>query len=79
MVFGLLLIMTASKVAENANVEVHGGATLEEVVVPIIEITKFAEDIEVSIIEKVITVSFRKKAAIRLFSKTKLQNVCGSY
>ena len=53
----------------------HGGATLEEVVVPIIEITKFAEDIEVSIIEKVITVSFRKKAAIRLFSKTKLQNV----
>ncbi len=42
---------------------------------PIIEITKLAEDMEVSIIEKVITVSFRKKAAIRLFSKTKLQNV----
>ena len=63
------------KGGRKANVEVHGGATLEEVVVPIIEITKFAEDIEVSIIEKVITVSFRKKAAIRLFSKTKLQNV----
>ncbi|MEI3158007.1 MAG: hypothetical protein V8T08_00050, partial [Monoglobus pectinilyticus] len=49
------------KGGRKANVEVHGGATLEEVVVPIIEITKFAEDIEVSIIEKVITVSFRKK------------------
>lgn len=63
------------KGGRKANVEVHGGATLEEVVVPIIEITKFADDIEVSIVEKVITVSFRKKAAIRLFSKTKLQNV----
>ena len=58
-----------------ANVEVHGGATLEEVVVPIIEITKFDDEIEVSIVDKVITVSFRKKAAIRLFSKTKLKNV----
>lgn len=58
-----------------ANVEVHGGATLEEVVVPIIEITKITDDIEVSILDKVITVSFRKKAAIRLFSKTKLKNV----
>ena len=58
-----------------ANVEVHGGATLEEVVVPIIEITKIIDDIEVSILDKVITVSFRRKAAIRLFSKTKLKNV----
>lgn len=58
-----------------ANVEVHGGATLEEVVVPIIEITKTSDDIEVSLLEDVITVSFRKKAIIRLFSKTKLKNV----
>ncbi len=63
------------KGGRKANVEVHGGATLEEVVVPIIEITKCPEDIEISIIEKVITVSYRKKAALRLFSKTKLQNV----
>lgn len=58
-----------------ANVEVHGGATLEEVVVPIIEITKATDDIEVLLLDDVITVSFRKKAAIRLFSKTKLKNV----
>lgn len=63
------------KGGRKANVEVHGGATLEEVVIPIIEITKFDEDIEITIVEKVITVSFRKKAAIRLFSKTKLKNV----
>lgn len=63
------------KGGRKANVEVHGGATLEEVVVPIIEITKLANEIEVSIVEKVITVSFRKKAAIRLFSKTTLKNV----
>lgn len=58
-----------------ANVEVHGGATLEEVVVPIIEITKSNDDIEVSVLDKVIAVSFRKKAAIRLFSKTKLKDL----
>lgn len=58
-----------------ANVEVHGGATLEEVVVPIIEITKANDDVEVLLLDTVITVSFRKKAAIRLFSKTKLKNV----
>lgn len=63
------------KGGRKANVEVHGGATLEEVVVPIIEIHKLADDIEVSIIEKIITVSFRKKAALRLFSNTKLHNV----
>ena len=58
-----------------ANVEVHGGATLEEVVVPIIEITKLDEDIEITILEKVINVSFRKKAAIKLFSKTELEDI----
>lgn len=58
-----------------ANVEVHGGATLEEVIVPIIEITRITNDIEVFILDEVITVSFRKKATIRLFSKTKLKNL----
>lgn len=63
------------KGGRKANVEVHGGATLEEVVVPIIEITKKTENIEVYILDKVITVSFRKKASIRIFSKTKLKNL----
>ena len=63
------------KGGRKANIEVHGGATLEEVVVPIIEFTIIDDDIEISIVEDVITVSYRKKASIKLFSKTKLHNV----
>ena len=58
-----------------AIVEVHGGASLEEVVVPIIQITKRPDEIEVVIEEKVILVSYKKDATITLFSKTKLKNV----
>ena len=55
-----------------ANVEVHGGATLEEVVVPIIEITYSPDEIEVHLLDKKITFSRRKKdAAIKVFSKIK--------
>ncbi len=63
------------KGGRKANVEVHGGATLEEIVVPIIEITKAIKDLEIEIIDKTITVSYRKKARIRLSSDTKLMNV----
>lgn len=59
-----------------ASVEVHGGATLEEVTVPIIEFTYVTEKIEVSINSKLpIKISFRKKAELQLFSKTKLGGV----
>lgn len=63
------------KGGRKANVEVHGGATLEEVTVPIIEITKKSDSAEIEIMEPIITVSFRKKASIKLFSKTKISNV----
>ena len=56
--------------------EVHGGATLEEVTVPIIELTYLTGDIEVTINSKLpIEISFRKKAELQLFSKTKLGGV----
>lgn len=58
-----------------SNVEVHGGATLEEVVVPIIEIVKESDNIEITIVEPIITVSYKKKAMIRIFSKTKIDSV----
>lgn len=59
-----------------ANVEVHGGATLEEVVIPIIEITYSPDEIEVYLLDKKITFSKRKKdATIKVFSKTKLDNL----
>ncbi len=63
------------KGGRKANVEVHGGATLEEVVVPIIEISVNNTNVEIHIVDTVITVSFRKKASITLFSKTKLNDV----
>jgi len=74
------------KGGRKANVEVHGGATLEEIVVPIIELTYLNGEIEVHIMPledstftlgktPEISVSFRKKAAIKIFSTTKLQNV----
>lgn len=59
-----------------ASVEVHGGATLEEVVVPIIELTQITGEYEVFITSQLpVEISFRKKAELQLFSKTKLAGV----
>ncbi len=63
------------KGSRKANVEVHGGATLEEITVPIIEITYNPGKVEVHILPVAetyvdfnatpeIEVSFRKKAAV---------------
>lgn len=58
-----------------ANVEVHGGATLEELTVPVIALTIAPESIEITILTPEITISFRKKAEIRLYSNTRLNDV----
>ena len=58
-----------------ANVEVHGGASLEEVIVPIIELTLKNGDIAISLVEKNVTVDFRTGTEITLFSNTALKNV----
>lgn len=73
------------KGSRKANVEVHGGATLEEIAVPIIEISNLSATVEVKImpIDSIalftdipeITVSFRKKAAIKIFATEKLTDV----
>lgn len=73
------------KGSRRANVEVHGGATLEEVVVPIIELSYLDRAIEVRIMPidapatfagtPEILVSFRKKAAIKIFTTQKLMDV----
>lgn len=74
------------KGGRKANVEVHGGATLEEVVVPIIELTYLSGTVEVHLLPIAATsisfdaipeieVSYRKKAAIKIFATAKLQNV----
>lgn len=59
------------KGGRKANIEVHGGATLEEVLVPVIEISKKRGNIEIELLDKSIFSSFRKKAEIK-FSSTAL-------
>lgn len=61
--------------SRKANVEVHGGATLEEVVVPIIEITLANPETSVELVENELFASFRKPLVFSLFSKTELQNL----
>lgn len=74
------------KGGRKANVEVHGGATLEEVTVPVIELTYMDTNLEVFIMaaddsnatldtRATITVSFRKKAKIKIFTTSQLDNV----
>ncbi len=63
------------KGGQPANVEAHGGATLEEVVVPIITLTMSTEEIEVQVESKVVEYSFKQMPILRLFSKTVLSDV----
>ena len=63
------------KGGRKASVEVHGGASLEEVIVPIIEIELFDKKISISNLTPVTTTSFKKNAEIILFSTSSLKNV----
>ena len=57
------------------SVEVHGGATLEEVTIPIIEITRRPTVYEIKILNPVIKVSYKKTAELQFFSKESLNDV----
>jgi len=58
-----------------ANVEVHGGASLEEVVVPIIELSLKDGSVTVKLVDEMVTVDFRTGTEIKLFFNTPVQNV----
>ena len=58
-----------------ANVEVHGGASLEEVVVPIIELSLRDGSITVKLVEETVTVDFRTGTEIKLFFNSPMQDV----
>ncbi len=58
-----------------ANVEVHGGASLEEVVIPLIELTLKNINIVVEIVEESVTVDFRTGTEITLFFNSPLESV----
>ncbi len=50
-----------------ANVEVHGGAALEEVVVPVIELSLKDRSVTVKLVGETVTVDFRTGTDIKLF------------
>lgn len=63
--------------SRRANVEVHGGATLEEVTVPIIEIIKKLNNIEAFITDesKIITLAAKEHPIIKIFVGTVSNNI----
>ncbi len=63
------------KGGQPANVEAHGGGTLEEVVVPVITLSMPTEEIEVQVETKIVEYSFKQQPVLKLFSKTILTNV----
>lgn len=58
-----------------ANVEVHGGASLEEVVVPIIELSLKDGSVMVKLVDETVTVDFRTGTEIKLFFNSPVQNI----
>jgi len=58
-----------------ANVEVHGGASFEEVVVPIIELTLKNRSITVKLVNEFVTVDSRTGTEIILFFNSSVQDV----
>lgn len=60
------------KGSRKANVEVHGGASLEEVVVPIIILTKKPTDIDICFIDPVVVLRGREPATITVYANIPL-------
>lgn len=60
------------KGGRKANVEVHGGATLEEVIVPIIVLTRKPTDIDICFVNPVITLKGKDPATITVYSNIPL-------
>ena len=58
-----------------ANVEVHGGASLEEVLVPVIELRLKDNSIRVQLVDTKVISNFKKKPEIVLYSANKLKAV----
>lgn len=58
-----------------ANVEVHGGASLEEVVVPVIELSLKDRSVTVKLVDEIVTVNYRTGTEIKLFFNTPMQDV----
>lgn len=71
--FSVLANYERFKGGRRANVEVHGGASLEEVVVPIIALTKRPDNIEICFVNSVIVLKPRVVPQLTLYSNIPLQ------
>lgn len=60
------------KGGRKANVEVHGGASLEEVIIPIITLTKKPTDIDICFVDPVITLKGKAPATIVVYANIPL-------
>lgn len=60
------------KGSRKANVEVHGGASLEEVIVPIITLTKKPADIDICFVDPVVVLKGKEPATITVFANIPL-------
>jgi len=58
-----------------ANVEVHGGASFEEVIVPIIELTLKDGSVTVKLVDEVVTVDSRIGTEVKLFFNSSVHDV----
>lgn len=56
-------------------VEVHGGATLEEVTVPIIELSYVPDDIEIIVQTPLVMSSIKKPPVVEFYSTIKIDNI----
>ena len=56
-------------------VEVHGGASLEEVCIPIIEFTRMPENINIEVLTKIIQIGYKMKPVLKFVSSRLLSNV----
>lgn len=62
------------KGGRQGTVEVHGGATFEEVCVPIIEFTRMPDYISIEVLTKVIKIGYKIKPILEFVSNYKLHN-----
>lgn len=58
-----------------AMVETHGGATLEEVLVPVVELRLSSVEYEIDVLTPIVDYSFKEAPVLKIFSKTPLSEV----
>ena len=72
--FAVLANYDRFKGGRRANVEVHGGASLEEILVPVISLTKKPADIDICFVDSTIKLKAGKPASIIIFSNIPLND-----